>query len=810
MKKIFLLIILFLATNVFPEAGDGYKIRLKSRIFTPQENAATLSTNNYKGHRIVQFKEKLTTAVVDQLQEQGIRVVGYVPENALALSIPENADLSAIKNIHWIGKLEVEDKISSRISKISAPQYALVDVFEDVDRSAMERRIRDRGTELINNRYLANYTFLVKGNERQLRTLAQDDAVNYIYPASKQIIDGKAVYQCPGASTTFGRILNFVTNGVGWDGEGQGAATVRYNFENSTPDVAGENAEVVAALETWSYYARIDWVQLQVSDQPIAIDISWRSGNHGDGNQNAFDGAGNVLAHCFFPSDINSEPIAGDLHFDEAETWVIGPDDPVNGSFDLYSIALHEAGHGLGLNHSDDPTAVMFASYGGPPFGDLRDDDIDGIRSLYLPFFTPRSPAPIFDPPAGTYESPLEVRLQYGPGTSMENTQLRYTLDGSEPTPYSFQIIPELGDYIFQRFSNTIRARAFTRGSPPSEVVSATYTLIQPTPQAETPVITPNGGTYVNSVTVNIDAETPFSVIRVTTDGTEPTPQSFSYGGPFPVNETSTVKAKAFVSGMTPSETAAENFNIIDQVATPNFYPQNGGVFAQPLNVVIDCETIDATIRYTEDGSEPNENSQIYTNPVFVGETKTISAKAFLADAIPSGVRSATFIIASQTSAPVIDPNGGTFVNSVDVTMSSTLPGATIRYTTNGSDPTSFSTEYTAPFTLGVGAHTVKAQAFLQGADPGPIAEALFNVFTASINQVETPTMNPFSGQQFVTNFPVTMDCRTEEAVIRYTVGFDQLPPDPTETGAGSITYNGPFQFGAPGFTYFFKVQAYK
>ena len=70
-----------------------------------------------------------------------------------------------------------------------------------------------------------------------------------------------------------------------------------------------------------------------------------------------FDGPGGILAHTFAPPPISPEPLAGDSHFDDAETWRIGSD------FDVFSIALHELGHSLGLAHSDDPNAVMYPYY---------------------------------------------------------------------------------------------------------------------------------------------------------------------------------------------------------------------------------------------------------------------------------------------------------------------------------------------------------------------------------------------------------------------------------------------------------------
>jgi len=44
---------------------------------------------------------------------------------------------------------------------------------------------------------------------------------------------------------------------------------------------------------------------------------------------------------------------------------------------DLDTVALHEAGHTLGLDHSDDASSVMYAFYGGA-LRTLTDDDIGG------------------------------------------------------------------------------------------------------------------------------------------------------------------------------------------------------------------------------------------------------------------------------------------------------------------------------------------------------------------------------------------------------------------------------------------------
>ncbi|MEP7766321.1 matrixin family metalloprotease, partial [Sanguibacter sp. 26GB23] len=80
------------------------------------------------------------------------------------------------------------------------------------------------------------------------------------------------------------------------------------------------------------------------------------SGDHGDGS--SFDGVGSILAHGFYPPPGGGD-LAGDLHFDEAETWTVALPVPAGG-IDLVTVAAHEFGHCLGLAHSSDPAALMY------------------------------------------------------------------------------------------------------------------------------------------------------------------------------------------------------------------------------------------------------------------------------------------------------------------------------------------------------------------------------------------------------------------------------------------------------------------
>lgn len=101
------------------------------------------------------------------------------------------------------------------------------------------------------------------------------------------------------------------------------------------------------------------------------VKVSFERRDHGDGNP--FDGPYGIVAHSFRPTD-------GRLHFDAEENWLPYV---AKGAFDIQTVALHELGHILGLGHSPDPKAVMFAYFRTGEGKDLNQDDIRGIQALY-------------------------------------------------------------------------------------------------------------------------------------------------------------------------------------------------------------------------------------------------------------------------------------------------------------------------------------------------------------------------------------------------------------------------------------------
>ena len=106
------------------------------------------------------------------------------------------------------------------------------------------------------------------------------------------------------------------------------------------------------------------------------IDISFANTTHGDSYP--FDGKGGTLAHAFAPQSLF---YAGDIHFDDEETWVIRVN--ARNTKDLHQVALHEIGHALGLGHSSVYSSIMYPYYKAGQELNLHQDDIEGIQSLY-------------------------------------------------------------------------------------------------------------------------------------------------------------------------------------------------------------------------------------------------------------------------------------------------------------------------------------------------------------------------------------------------------------------------------------------
>ncbi|MEZ4612684.1 MAG: chitobiase/beta-hexosaminidase C-terminal domain-containing protein [Caldilineaceae bacterium] len=429
---------------------------------------------------------------------------------------------------------------------------------------------------------------------------------------------------------------------------------------------------------------------------------------------------------------------------------------------------------------------------------------------------------PTLSPTSGTYNMPIQVTIGYGSGQSGSNTNIRYTLNGDEPVDDSFIFIPEQGDTLYLNYGVTLRARAWVRDDGlgrvlESDVASATYT--SSTPKVATPVITPGEGSYSQGQQFTLATTTPGATIRYRTDGRAP---SFfypgtDYTGPITLDAGQyEIVARGYKDGYYKSDAAYSGPIDVNAIVlpAPTIYP-NGGNFNGETTVYMGSTVLGAEIRYTLDGTEPTATSPRFEEPLLLNPdgnsaVVTVKARVFLAPYTPSEIREATYTIVAVVDPPQIATNQENDEDFATVTMSAPQPNATIRYTTNGAEPTSYSTAYAGPFTLGPGLYTIKAKAYRGVATPSTTTTVELAVAN-NTEPITDPVLNPFSTRNYVEPFTMTMQTDTPGAVIRYTVTTDgSIAPDPTPPGqAGAQTYAQPLRMDTNG-QYRFKAQAFK
>jgi alpha-tubulin suppressor-like RCC1 family protein len=175
------------------------------------------------------------------------------------------------------------------------------------------------------------------------------------------------------------------------------------------------------------------------------------------------------------------------------------------------------------------------------------------------------------------------------------------------------------------------------------------------------------------------------------------------------------------------------------QTRRPYFDPEPLlGPFDGPIDITLSggyAEWAGVSIHYTTDGTDPDENSPLYTGAfVQQGTPLTIKARSFLPDVAPSEIATGVFTFTpGDLLPPTISPEGGSFSAPVEVALQASL-GATIRYTLDGSVPDENSAAYTEAFTLTTTA-TVRARTFVDGWTPSPVASATFTIQTVPFSR---------------------------------------------------------------------------
>jgi len=384
---------------------------------------------------------------------------------------------------------------------------------------------------------------------------------------------------------------------------------------------------------------------------------------------------------------------------------------------------------------------------------------------------------PVFTPPAGTYT--LTQRVVISSTTS--GAAIWYTTDGTDPDESSTLY----SDRVLVNQTVTLRAKGFKPNWNASEIRQAVYTTKVPNPQ-----YTPTPGVYPDVLSVQMslpqDLDAPTAIIRYTTDGSVPTTSSTQYTAPVPVTQNVTLMAKAWRVGWTESDPASGVYML--KVAQP-ILSLDSGTYSGVQSVTVTDATMGALIRYTTTGLEPTilDSSVASGGTITVDRSMTLKVKGFKPGWTASDTTIRTYFLNQGTVAtPTFAPPAGAYAPPLNVVLSSSTPGAVIRYTLDGSEPTGASKRYTPSLGLALSlTTTVKAKAFLGDALSSATATADYDL---DQGHVATPRFSPGSGT-YPAFRTVTVTCTTPGATIHYTTnGQDPTALDTVIASGGTLT----------------------
>ncbi len=171
--------------------------------------------------------------------------------------------------------------------------------------------------------------------------------------------------------------ISFVPDGTNLGGQ---SSNLFSTFNAKFGSASAWQSQIVKAAQVWAQQTNLNFAVVSDSGADSG------SGNYQQGDSTFGDiriggfnyGPGNnTLAAADFPPPVNNYSIAGDITFNTGQAFNI------NGqNYDLMTVAIHEIGHAIGLNHSTAYYADMYPTYVSVR-RTLNSDDISVVQSIY-------------------------------------------------------------------------------------------------------------------------------------------------------------------------------------------------------------------------------------------------------------------------------------------------------------------------------------------------------------------------------------------------------------------------------------------
>ena len=246
----------------------------------------------------------------------------------------------------------------------------------------------------------------------------------------------------------------------------------------------------------------------------------------------------------------------------------------------------------------------------------------------------------------------VKIEIKQGGTVVWSDNLINTSVTGKTPYTYSKTGITVSGDYTLVITNNCPSASTSNKDRVSIWGICMTN-YSSSTPTVAIPVITPTPGNYIAAQSVSMTCGTAGASIYYTTDGSEPTEASTKYTVPFSVSSTTTVKAKAFLTGYDPSVTATATYTFPTEVAniaalragtTPGYYKLTG-------EAVLTLKSATRNSKYIQDA----------TGAVLIDDASGVITTAYnVGDGITGIIGTVAIYNGMLQLTPVADPGAAT------------------------------------------------------------------------------------------------------------------------------------------------------
>lgn len=381
-----------------------------------------------------------------------------------------------------------------------------------------------------------------------------------------------------------------------------------------------------------------------------------------------------------------------------------------------------------------------------------------------------------------------------------------YTTDGSKPVAGegTTQEYTADADIVLNQ-SGTTELKAYSIDAAGNEEFVKTFTFTFDT-DLPTSIANSSAGSYSEPQSVSFQCEDASSACSVyyTLDGSDPSETSNEFSGePVIIVQNATLKFMAIDDAGNAEDTINSLAYVIDLDSPVTSASPAGGTYNTAQSVTLSCTDegvgCDATY-YTTDGSDPTTSSAQYTAPIAISASTTL--KFFSTDTVGNNeaINTAEYLIDTVAPTSDVSPAAGTYGPSVDVSLSCTdaISDCSVYYTTDGSAPTSASTEFTGAFTVSADT-TVRYIAIDAVGNESSIAQAAYVIDTTAPTSSANVTTGSYSSDQ-----NVSLTCT--DASGSCSIYFTTDGSDPT---SGSTLYSSAISITASTTLKFFSFDEY-